>query len=71
MIIAWNIRGLNKAGKTRKVGTRINKIKPDIAILVKTIVKSNKANLIRKKLGGHLAYMYNYSKHENGRIWLV
>lgn len=34
MIIAWNVRGLNKFVKTKEVSSCLNRCRPDIAILV-------------------------------------
>jgi exonuclease III len=50
MIIAWNVRGLNKVGKIREISSRLVNLNPDIAILIETRVKSNKAEKIRKRL---------------------
>jgi hypothetical protein len=70
MILSWNTRGLNKAGKAREVGSRLLGLKPHIAVLVETRVKKNKADNIKHKLRLSGKYLDNYSHHENGRIWL-
>jgi hypothetical protein len=71
MIIAWNVRGLNKVGKIREISSRLVNLNPDIAILIETRVKCNKAEKIRKRLKLRGNYLDNYNKHENGRIWIV
>ncbi|XP_058775885.1 uncharacterized protein LOC131650179 [Vicia villosa] len=71
MIISWNVRGLNNAGKCNEITTRLKKLDPDIAILVETRVKLNKVNSIRNKFGNSFSYIDNYSKHLNGRIWIL
>jgi hypothetical protein len=70
MIIAWNVRGLNKMGKVREISFRLLELNPDIAILLETRVKNNKAESIRKKLKLRGTYVDNYTKHSNGRIWI-
>ncbi|XP_058759182.1 uncharacterized protein LOC131632454 [Vicia villosa] len=71
MIISWNVRGLNKAGKNKDVALRLLKISPAICILVETRVKEDKASAIRNKLGAMWAYSDNYEHHGNGRIWIM
>ncbi|XP_058782827.1 uncharacterized protein LOC131657446 [Vicia villosa] len=70
MIISWNVRGLNKAGKCREIAARLKKLNPDFGILVETRVKFSKKDSIRNKLGGHLSFIDNYQSHENGRLWI-
>jgi hypothetical protein len=70
MIVAWNIRGLNKAGKVREVGSRLLSLKPTLVVLIETRVKHNKHDNIRNKLRLKGSYLDNYTSHENGRIWL-
>ncbi|XP_058776967.1 uncharacterized protein LOC131651319 [Vicia villosa] len=70
MIIAWNVRGFNNAGKLREVSSRLRTMRPMITILLETRVKENKANDIKQNL--HLGGMFvdNYANHSNGRIWI-
>lgn len=49
MIIAWNVKGLNKTGKIREISSRLLSHKPDIIVLVETRVKLVKAKVIRDK----------------------
>ncbi|CAJ2662986.1 unnamed protein product, partial [Trifolium pratense] len=70
MILAWNTRGLNKAGKAREIGSRLLSLRPEIVVLIETRVKSAKADSIRNKLRLKGKYLDNYHNHENGRIWL-
>src|SRR4051812_9779869 len=71
MIISWNVRGLNKAGKCREIATRLKKLSPAIGILIETRVKYNKKDGVRNKLGGNWDFLDNYQAHENGRLWVM
>ncbi|XP_058726099.1 uncharacterized protein LOC131597415 [Vicia villosa] len=71
MIVSWNVRGLNKGIRNREISSRLSKLNPDIAILVETRVKKDKAVNIRKKLGGQWHYLDNYDNHANGRVWIM
>lgn len=71
MIISWNVRGMNNAGKSREVIAQINKINHVLAILVETRVKHYKARVIRNKIGSNWSFLDNYEKHHNGRIWII
>lgn len=66
MILAWNVRGINKSCKNREVSSQ-----PNIFIMIETRVKKNNAEKIREKPNLRVKYLYNYSKHDNGRIWLL
>jgi hypothetical protein len=70
MIVSWNIRGLNKAGKVREISSRLQRLTPTIFVLIETRVKAQNATRIRQKLKLKGNYMDNYSNHENGRIWI-
>ncbi|XP_058784387.1 uncharacterized protein LOC131659154 [Vicia villosa] len=70
MLVVWNIRGLNKAGKVKEVSSRLNNIQHEICILLETQVKVNKADQIRQKLQLKGRFLDNYSCHNNGRIWI-
>jgi hypothetical protein len=50
MLVACNIRGLNKAGKAREIGSRLLQLKPALVVLIETRVKSTKAANIRTKM---------------------
>lgn len=65
MIISWNVRGLNKIGKIKKVNSHHLDLKLDIIVLIKTRVKNAKPNKIRDKLKLRAMYLDNYSKHDN------
>src|SRR4051794_29237305 len=71
MIISWNVRGLNKAGKCREIATRLKKLGPKIGILIETRVKVNKKDGVRNKLGGYWEFLDNYQSHDNGRLWIM
>jgi hypothetical protein len=70
MLVAWNTRGLNKAGKAREVGSRLLSLRPALAVLIETRVKCTKADSIHTKLRLTGKYLDNYTNHANGRIWL-
>ncbi|CAK8576024.1 unnamed protein product [Lathyrus sativus] len=70
MIVSWNIRGLNKAGKVREISSRLQKLAPAISVLIETRVKEKNAICIRRKLRLEGNYIDNYSHHDNGRIWI-
>lgn len=70
MIASWNVRGLNKAGKLREISSRLLELQPEIAILIETRVKENKATKVREKLRLNGNYLDNYTCHENGRLWI-
>ncbi|CAK8532803.1 unnamed protein product [Lathyrus sativus] len=70
MIISWNVRGLNKSGKTREISSRLLDLNPAIIVLIETRVKRNKTQTIRDKLKLRGSYLDNYGKHENSRIWV-
>lgn len=50
MIVAWNVKGLNKIGKVREISSHLSNLNPNIAILIETRVKSRKVDQIRNKL---------------------
>lgn len=71
MIYFWNFRGINNISMCREISSRLNSMNPDLAILVETSVKVPKANYVRNKLGNKWSFFDNYSKHNNGRIWVL
>lgn len=71
MIVAWNVRALNNAGKCRDIWVCLNKMKPTLVILLETRVKSNKVDTIRNKLGKKWMVVDNYTKHDNRKIWIL
>ena len=70
MIASWNVKGLNKAGKLREISSRLLELQPEIAILIETRVKENKAAKVREKLRLNGNYLDNYTCHANGRLWI-
>lgn len=71
MMISWNIRGLNKVGKTIEISSRLKSLNPTTIVLLETRVRKNKALTVRNKLNLNMKYLDNYDKHENGRIWFI
>ena len=51
MMVAWNVRGLNKSGKIKEINSRLHDLHPAIAILIETRVKSKKVPGVGVKLG--------------------
>lgn len=39
MMISWNIRGLNKVGKTIEISSRLKSLNPTIIVLLETRVR--------------------------------
>ncbi|XP_074287887.1 uncharacterized protein LOC141613052 [Silene latifolia] len=71
IITSWNIRGLNKHVKQIEVNKFLTQNKLDILGILETRVKENKSQrILRNKFRGYSSFC-NYSKHYNGRIWLV
>ncbi|XP_058725453.1 uncharacterized protein LOC131596725 [Vicia villosa] len=70
MLISWNIRGLNKAGKQREICSHLNDLRPGIFILIETRVKHQKAIKIRDNMRLYKCFLDNYQHHDNGRIWI-
>jgi hypothetical protein len=64
MIISWNTRGLNKAGKAREISSRLLGLGPMMTILIETRVKYNKAESVRNilRLRGKYIDNYHYKK---------
>ncbi|XP_058725687.1 uncharacterized protein LOC131596982 [Vicia villosa] len=71
MILSWNVRGLNKAAKQKEINSRLLKLQPSIAILLETRIKRDKADRCRRNMGNRWQFIDNYSKHDNGRIWVL
>ncbi|XP_074300965.1 uncharacterized protein LOC141632305 [Silene latifolia] len=71
ILSSWNIRGLNKLVKQIEVNKFLTQNKLDIIGILETRVKENKSQrILRNKFRGYSSFC-NYSKHYNGRIWLV
>lgn len=71
MIVACNVKGLNNVGKCREIRVCLNKMKPKLVILLENKVRRNKNASIRNELGNNWMLAGNYSKHDNGRIWIL
>ncbi|XP_058763491.1 uncharacterized protein LOC131636928 [Vicia villosa] len=71
MICTWNVRGINKEARHRKVKSYLNKFNVPVVGLLETRVKQHNADRIRRKFGNKWMVADNYAHHENGRIWLM
>lgn len=69
-ILIWNVRGCNKLFKQKEVKLFLQRNKVDIAILLETRVKKDKAPRIMGKMCRGWEYINNYRSAVNGRIWL-
>src|ERR1051325_2881383 len=69
MLVAWNVRGLNKSGKLKEISSRLLELRPMMTILIETRVKQENAVSIRQKLKLQGQFVDNYDRHDNGRIW--
>lgn len=63
--------GINNSGKCREISSRLNQMNVDMVILVETRVKQSNFVSVRRKLGQRWSFRDNYSKHKNGRIWIL
>ncbi|CAK8535720.1 unnamed protein product [Lathyrus sativus] len=71
MMISWNVRGINNSAKCHEVVSRLNHLDPEIVVLVETRVKAQDVVKVRNKFGKKWKIIDNYSKHNNGRIWIL
>ncbi|CAK8564653.1 unnamed protein product [Lathyrus sativus] len=70
MLAAWNVRGLNNAGKLREIRSRLLELCPKIIALLETRVKVKNVPSVRNKLMLRGSFADNYQHHANGRVWL-
>lgn len=71
MLASWNVRGFNKSGKLREISSHLDRLKPEIMILLETRVKVSKAKNVRDQLDLYDNYIDNYDKHANGKLWIT
>ena len=69
-VICWNVQGAKKAQLCHEVGFINRTIKPDILILLKTMVNGPNEELIIRKLGYHHFSTIPPFNHVGG-IWLL
>lgn len=60
MLVSWNVRGLNKAGKHKEISSHLLSLRANINIMLETRVKKEKAKVIRGKLNLPGCYIDNY-----------
>lgn len=63
-------RGLNKSGKLSEISSHLLDLQSDVIVLIETRVKIAKAKTVRENLKLKGNFIYNYSGHDNGRIWV-
>ena len=68
---SWNIRGLNQPHKQEEVRTLISSHKITLCGLNETKVRSARSSTIAKSLLPGWKFLFNYSKHKVGRIWVA
>lgn len=81
MILKWPLtrehdhclecEGLNNSGKCKEIRSRLNRLNPDVVILVETIVNLPKVEKTRHKLVNKWSCKDNHTKHNNMRIWIL
>lgn len=59
---------MNKIAKNKELRACLNRLNPDIAIILETRIKKHKVDNNMKRLGGNWMLMENYNEHANGRI---
>ena len=69
-IICWNVQGAKKPQLRQEVGFINRTIKPDILILLETLVNCQNSNLIIKQLGYQFSSTIPPVNHMGG-IWLL
>lgn len=69
-ILIWNVRGCNKPFKQKEIKILLQTNKVDVAVLLETRVKSEKAKKIVSKMFRGWNNIHNYGYAGNGRIWI-
>lgn len=67
-LILWNVRGCNKPFKQKEIKLFLQKNKADVAVLLETRVKKEKAQKILKKVCRDWGSLNNYDYDVNGMI---
>lgn len=70
-LLFWNARGCNKLFKQKEIRQLLLSNKVDIAILLETRVKQEKAQKIIEKISKGWDSITNYYVVVNGRIWCM
>ncbi|XP_074364383.1 uncharacterized protein LOC141705239 [Apium graveolens] len=69
-IAAWNVRGINKAPHQKELQSFISVNNVHFMGILETKVKSDKAPIISKKVKKEWKWLFNYTHHYNGRVWV-
>ncbi|XP_074363454.1 uncharacterized protein LOC141703992 [Apium graveolens] len=67
---AWNVRGINKAPHQKELQSFISVNNVHFMGILETKVKSDKAPIISKKVKKEWKWLFNYTHHYNGRVWV-
>lgn len=67
----WNIKGVNKRYKQKKLKKYISSKKIKFAAIVETRVKEHNASKVMLKVIPGWNYFTNYQHAPNGRVWLT
>lgn len=70
MLVAYNVRGLNKKPKQAYVKQFIADNNISLVGLLETRVKKHKASRISRAVCRNWTWAFNYDFHYNGRIWV-
>lgn len=70
-ILLWNVRGCNKPFKQKEIRVFLHTKKVDVAVLLETRVKKEKAQKIVSKIGKGWKGINNYGTTVNGKIWVI
>lgn len=70
MIVAWNVRGLNKRARHVGIGSHIRNMQVSYVAMLEIRVKLNNVNKVRKVFGSNWTWLDNYDHHPKIRIWI-
>lgn len=70
-LFIMNLRGMNQPHKQQEVKDFLVANKIEIASLLETKIKEDKAKKVLNKVFSRYKSITNYNSHYNGRIWLL
>lgn len=71
MLVTWNVRGLNKAYKQKKMQKFIRENRISIIAIVEYRVQEKYSSKIINKIAPKWKWCTNYESGGKGRIWIV